>query len=541
MRRLASERVCPMEFIVKNALICDGSGAAWQRGALRVKDGVITDVGPTVEPRPGEDVTDAGGKMLAPGFIDIHSHADFVIPLHPEAENLLLQGVTTILMGQCGISPAPIVPERVKELDEYAGVSKSGRTLKWNWGSFGQWLDRLEELPLGVNAGAFMGQGTVRLCVMGFDSREPSQDELCRMRDLVEQGMDEGAFGLTSGLAYPPGIYSSDAELEFVAGGLTRRGGLYLSHMRNQSDRSPECVRATINVGRVNNIPVQVVHLKARESDRPGMAEHLLGIIREARAEGIDVTVDQYPYTAASSNMRSLMPKWVHEGGVAGIMKLLADPARRGPLHDEMSSSERWQKTMEHGGGPRGIVLGELPYTPEYRGRNLEDIAAAMKTDAVDALLEIILKNQGCDTGVYFTMTEQDIQNVMASPLVMVGSDGGIVTRDEFVHPRYCGTFPRSLGRYARELGIFSMEEGVRRMTSLPAARLGLSRKGLLRPGMDADMVLFDPKTIADGSTYEHPTEPPRGIEAVWVAGQLAAHRGRLTEARAGRVLRRGA
>lgn len=526
------------EFVITNARICDGSGSAWYRGGVRVRDGVIVEVGRNVAPCGGVTEVDAGDGMLAPGFIDIHSHADFVLPLHPEGENLLLQGVTTIVMGQCGISPAPIVPERVLQLDEYAGVTRSGRKLKWDWQSFGQWLSRLEELPLGINVGSFIGQGTVRLCVMGFASREPSQDELCRMRELVEQGMEEGAFGLTSGLAYPPGIYSSDAELEFVAGGLTKRRGLYLSHMRNQADRSPECVEATINVGRVNRIPVQVVHLKAREGDRPGMAEHLFSIIERARAEGVDVTVDQYPYTAASSTMRSLMPKWVHEGGVAGILELLSDPVRRGPLHDEMAASERWQKCMEHGDGPRGIVLGELPGTPQYTGMNLEAVAKDMGTDAVDALLEVILKNQGCDHGVYFTMTEQDIRNVMVNPLVMVGSDGGIALRGEFVHPRYCGTFPRVLGRYARDLKLFSMEEGVRKMTSLPASRLGLTRKGLLRPGMDADMVLFNPGTIADGNDYEHPTEPPIGIESVWVAGRLAAHRGRLTDERAGRVLR---
>ncbi|MDY3868719.1 MAG: D-aminoacylase [Pyramidobacter sp.] len=527
-----------MGVVIKNAHICDGSGAAWYPGELRIEGGRIASVGRLVTRVEGDEEFDAGGKMLAPGFIDIHNHADWGIMKNPEAANILLQGVTTIIVGQCGLSPAPIVPERVKDLDEYSGISKSGQHVDWNWSSFGEWLSRLDELPLGINVGGFIGQGTVRLCVMGFDSRTPTQEELEKMRSLVEQGMDDGAFGLTSGLAYPPGIYSSDAELEFVAGGLTKRCGLYLSHMRNQSEQSPECVRATINVGRVNNIPVQVVHLKAREGDRPGMAAHLFSIIDEARAEGIDVTVDQYPYTAASSNMRSLMPRWVHAGGVEGIMKLLSDPEKRSALHDEMEASERWIKAMEHGHGPSGIIFGELPFTPEFTGINLEEAARRMNTDPVDALLEIILKNQGCDRGIYFTMSEEDILAVMVNPLVMVGSDGSTADRGEFVHPRYCGTFPRSLGHYARDLKLYPLEEGVRKMTSLPAARLGLTSKGLLRPGMDADLVLFDPETIADGNSYENPTEPPKGIEAVWVGGCLAARGGKTTGKRCGKVLR---
>lgn len=527
-------------FVIRNAKICDGSGAPWYWGELSVRGNSIAEVGRSVNVPDGADIFDAAGLMLTPGFIDIHSHADFGLLTDPAAENLLVQGVTTIIIGQCGLSPAPICPERIQELDEYCGVSKSGKKIDWNWNTFGQWLARLDRQPLGLNVGAFIGQGTVRLCVMGFDPRTPTQQELEKMRQLVEQSMDEGAFGMSSGLAYPPGIYSSDSELEFVAGGLTKRHGLYLSHMRNQSTKSPECVRATINVGRVNHIPVQVVHLKAREADHKDMAELLFSIMNEARTEGIDVTVDQYPYTAASSNMRSMMPAWVHAHGVKGIMELLSDPGRRKALYAEMEASDRWQSSLAHGNGPTGIIFGDLPFSPEYSGKNLQTVADTMKTTPLDALLEIILRNQGCDHGVYFTMTEQDIRKVMVNPLVMVGSDGGITAPGSHVHPRLCGTFPRLLGRYARELKMFPMEEGVRKMTSLTASRLGLTHKGMLRPGMDADLVLFDPDTIADGNTYEEPTNPPVGIFAVWVDGQLAVQAGTVTGASNGRVLRYG-
>ncbi len=523
------------DWVVRNARVVDGSGAAWFRADVAVRDGKIVDMGSLPENLPATHVVDAGGKVLAPGFIDIHNHADFDLLRDPSGGISLRQGVTTIVVGQCGLTPAPVTTETVPQLNRYCGFIRTGdsETADWKWRSFADWMERLDALPLGLNVGTFVGQGTIRLAVMGFDDRAPDAGELDAMRDLVREAMDAGAFGMTTGLGYPPGFFSSDEEIEFVAGGLSEKGGVYLSHMRNQAAGSPESVRATIGVGRVNGVPAQVVHLKAKAADRPDMAEHLFSIIESARREGVDVTVDQYPYTASSTTLRTLIPNHLHSGGVDGILEALGNPAKRAEAAREMRD---WPRCMTSIG--RGIMLMDVPLTPQFRGMALDEAAAAMGVDQVDALLELVYRNQGNDSACFFTLDEDDVRNVMVHPLVMIGSDGSHPAPGTLCHPRAAGTFPRVLGRYVRGLGLLSLEEGVRKMTSLPAARLSLWNKGLLRRGMDADMVLFDPGTIIDESTHMEPLAPPSGIEKVWVAGVLACENNRLSPSRKGRLLR---
>lgn len=520
------------DLVVRNAKIVDGSGAAWFAADLAVSDGKIAAIGKLSEETAATETVDATGKILAPGFIDIHHHADFDLLRDPSGAISLRQGVTTIIVGQCGLTPVPVTTETVPLLDQYCGFLKTGEEIDWTWRSFGEWIERLSSLPLGINVGTFVGQGTIRLAVMGFDDRAPSQKELNAMREYARLAMEAGAFGMTSGLGYPPGFFSTDEEIEFVAGGLSARGGLYLSHMRNQAEGSPESVAATINVGRVNGIPAQVVHLKAKAADRPDMADHLFGIIERARCEGVDVTVDQYPYTASSTTLRTLIPNRLHNNGVAGILAALADPGRRAEVTQEMRDWPRCMKGIE-----RGIMLMDVPFTPQFRGRSLREAADALGMDEVGALLEIVSDNKGSDSACFFTLEEEDVQNVMVHPLVMIGSDGSHPAPGSMCHPRSAGTFPRVLGRYVRDLGLLKLEEGIRKMTSLPAARLGLWQKGLLRTGMDADMVLFDPETVADGSTHQDPLAPPLGIEKVWVAGALACENAVAAPVRKGKLL----
>lgn len=521
-----------LDFVVRNARIVDGTGAGFFAADLAVSDGRIAVIGRVPEGAAAREI-DARGRVLAPGFIDIHNHADFDLLRDPSGGISLRQGVTTIMVGQCGLSPAPVTDGTVPLLDRYCGFLRTGGETDWSWRSFADWLDRLAALPLGLNVGAFVGQGTIRLAVMGFEDRTPSRAELDAMRDLAREAVDAGAFGMTSGLGYPPGFFSSDEEIEYVAGGLAAKRGLYLSHMRNQAAGSPESVRATLNVGRVNGIPVQVVHLKAKAADRPDMAEHLFSIIDGARAEGIDVTVDQYPYTASSTTLRILIPNHLHSGGLEGLLDALGDERRRWEAAQEMREWTRCTAAIE-----RGILLMDVPMTPQFRGLSLREAAGAMGLDEVDAALEIIYRNEGNDAACFFTLDEQDVRNVMVHPLVMVGSDGSHPAPGRLCHPRSAGTFPRVLGRYVRELKVLRLEEAVRKMTSLPAARLGLGRKGVLRPGMDADMVLFDPDTVLDGSTHKEPLAPPLGIDKVWVAGVLACEDNVLTAERAGGLLR---
>ncbi len=521
-----------LDFVIRDARIVDGTGAGFFRGDLAVADGRIAAVGHVPEGAAAREI-DAGGKVLAPGFIDIHNHADFDLLRDPSGGISLRQGVTTIMIGQCGLSPAPVTDATVPLLDRYCGFIKTGGETDWSWRSFADWLDRLEALPLGLNVGAFVGQGTIRLAVMGFEDRPPSSEELDAMRNLAREAVEAGAFGMTSGLGYPPGFFSSDGEIEYVAGGLSGKRGLYLSHMRNQAEGSPDSVRATLNVGRVNGIPVQVVHLKAKAADRPDMAEHLFSLIEGARAEGVDATVDQYPYTASSTTLRILVPNRLHSDGVDGLLGALGDGRTRREVAREMREWPRCTSAIA-----RGIMLMDVPMTPQFRGLSLREAAEAMGLDEVDAVLEIVYRNEGDDAACFFTLDEQDVRNVMVHPLVMVGSDGSHPAPGRLCHPRSAGTFPRVLGRYVRELKVLRLEEAVRKMTSLPAARLGLWRKGVLRPGMDADMVLFDPDAVLDGSSHREPLAPPLGIEKVWVAGTLACEDNVLTADRAGRLLR---
>jgi N-acyl-D-amino-acid deacylase len=520
------------DLVIRNARVVDGSGVAWFRADVAVKDAEIKKIGSIPKEDPADRCVDAKDKVLAPGFIDIHNHADFDLLRDPSGGISLRQGVTTIFVGQCGLTPAPVTTETAPLLNQYCGFIKTGET-DWRWRSFADWTACLDALPLGLSVGTFVGQGTIRLAVMGFDDRLPTRQQLDRMRDHAREASDAGAFGMTTGLGYPPGFFSTDEEIEFVAGGIAERRGLYLSHMRNQAEGSPESVRATINVGRVNNIPVQIVHLKAKAADRSDMAAHLFSIIEDARKEGVDVTVDQYPYTASSTTLRTLIPNHLHNEGVAGILTALENPAKRKEIAREMRDWPRCMTSIE-----RGIMLMDVPMTPEFRGMTLSQASQTLGIDEVDALLELICKNRGNDSACFFTLDEDDVRNVMAHPLVMIGSDGSHPAPGTLCHPRTAGTFPRVLGRYVRELRLLTLEEAVRKMTSLPAARLSLWRKGLLREGMDADMVLFDPDLILDGSTHENPLAPPIGIEKVWVAGVLACENNELTPFRKGRLLR---
>lgn len=521
------------ELIIRNAKIVDGSGSAWFSGDLAVKDGKIAAIGQISPNAESAETVDAFGKVLSPGFIDIHNHADFDLLRDPSGSVSLMQGVTTIMIGQCGLTPAPVTDETVPLLDQYCGFVKNGSGPDWSWRSFEDWLNRIETLPLGLNVGSFVGQGTIRLAVMGFDDRPPTSSELKTMQKYACSAMEVGAFGMTSGLGYPPGFFSSDSEINAVASGLQAKHGLYLSHMRNQAEGSPESVKATIDVGRVNAIPVQIVHLKAKAEDRPDMAEHLFSLIENARKSGVDVTVDQYPYTASSTTLRILIPNHLHNGGVAGILTALENKIRRAEIAQEMKHWPRCMKAIE-----RGIMLMDVPATPQFRGLSLYEAAEKLGISEVDALLEIVLLNRGNDSACFFTLDESDVQKVMIHPLVMIGSDGSHPSSEQMCHPRSAGTFPRVLGRYVRELGLLKLEEAVRKMTSFPAARLGLWTKGLLRPGMDADMVLFDPETILDGSSHKNPLTPPSGIEQVWVAGRTVCKKNNLTSERKGKLLR---
>ena len=531
--------VSEFDLVIRNARIVDGANTPWFRGDVGVRDGRIEYVGSLPEDVAAVTMIDAGDRVLAPGFIDMHTHNDFLLLKEPATVPKLKQGVTTIMIGQCGISAAPIAADKVELLNSYTGFIMAGATPLWNWRSFGEYLEVLDGLELGVNVGSFVGHGTIRLNVLGFESRNPTGAEVAEMRNLAHGAMEEGAFGMTSGLIYAPGVYSTDEEVEEIARGLTKKQGLYLSHMRNESVGVVESVHETIAVAEKAGIPGQVLHHKACGRKNFGKVRETLDTLEKARARGVDMTVDQYPYSASSTTLRSILPPWAHEGGVVKVIERLSDPAQRERLKREILTTDDWENMLLSSGGPEGVMVVYTPETPVFEGKTLPFIADMMGKDPLDAAFDIIVANRGSDTACYFMLDEEDVKYVMKHPLVMVASDTIPSAPGAKCHPRTNGTFPRVLGRYVREEKTLRLEEAVWKMSGFPATRLGLTKKGFIKVGMDADLVLFDQETIIDGATFEDPFGDPKGISHVFVAGRLAVTKGGYTGVAAGRVLRK--
>ena len=531
--------VSGFDLVIRNARIVDGTNSPWFRGDVGIRKGKIEYVGSLPKGVPCGEEIDAGGKVLAPGFVDMHTHNDFLLLGEPASVSKLKQGVTTIMIGQCGISPAPIDQDKVSLLDAYTGFVKAGVKPEWNWKSFGDYLSVLDGLDLGVNVGSFVGHGTIRLNVLGFESRNPSAEELARMREFARQAMEDGAYGMTSGLIYPPGVYSTSVEIEEIASGLKDRNGIYLSHMRNESVDVVKSVHETLAVAEKAGIPGQVLHHKACGRKNFGKVRDTLALLEKARDRGVDMTVDQYPYAASSTTLRSILPPWVHEGGLAKVMERLSDPALRERIKKEILTTDDWENMVLSSGGPEGVMVVYSPETPQYEGKRLPDIARAMGRDPLEAAFEVILANHGADTSCYFMLDEDDVKFVMKHPLVMVASDTIPPAPGAKCHPRSNGTFPRVLGKYVREEKTLRLEEAVWKMSGFPATRLQLQGKGFIKAGMDADMVLFDPDIVRDGATFEDPFGDPVGISRVFVGGRLAVKDGSFTGAAAGKVLRK--
>jgi N-acyl-D-amino-acid deacylase len=544
---LKEVRKLMLDILFRGAKIVDGAGGPWYRGDVGVLDGRIVAVtGRKFSEESAHEVVDAGGRVLSPGFIDIHTHSDGAIFRDPVMLSKLAQGVTTQVGGQCGVSLAPVNEKYLPSLKSYLGFILAGTNLSWNWRTFDDWLKEAAELPLALNLAACVGHGTVRVAVMGFEDRKATEREIEQMKGHVSEAMSAGCFGMTSGLIYPPGVYTPKEELWELASVLAETGGLYLTHMRNESGGLLDSVAETIELGRRTGVPVQISHHKALGRDNWGLVKRSIAMVDEARSEGIDVTIDQYPYDYCSTSIRACLPPWAQADGVEAIGKRLADPAARAKIAREIEASLDlakpcdWESMMRHSGGAKGTLVVYCPKTPQWEGKTLDEIASIMNVNPVEAAFDIIAKNDGNDLACYAAIGEDDIETVLTHPVTMVGSDSIPAAEGAKAHPRSFGTHPRILARYAREKGVLSLETAVRKMTGMPAARLGLQRKGLIHEGMDADLLVFDPETIRDEATYENPTRLASGIDSVYVAGRKTMEKGVYTGTAAGKVLRKG-
>lgn len=524
------------DILFKNARIVDGTGNPSFYGDVAVKDSRIGAVGRIANSEARRTV-DLDGLTISPGFIDLHTHSDFTLPLFPRAASMVRQGVTTQLVGNCGFSPFPVVPERLDLLKSYSAFIDGG--LSWDWRTLTDFANMLESLPLASNVAFQVGHGTVRIAAMGFENRDPTLAEVETMEKFIAQAMEEGAFAFSSGLIYVPGIYSRTAELVALASVAARYGGFYSSHIRGEGDTLLDAVGEALTVGREAGMPVQLSHHKANGKPNWGKVSTSLAMLEAAREAGHDVLADQYPYPAGSTTLAAILPSWVVEGGIGAMVARLNDPAIRQRVQNEIESPEDdtdFDLTT--------IMLSSIPDGPnkKYEGQMLTAIAGQQEKAPAATALELLATESGGIQMITFSMDEADVRQVMRNPAVAVASDGWTLSPESGgrPHPRSYGTYVRVLGKYVREEKVLRLEEAVRKMTSLPAQRLGRLDLGLIRPGCVADLVVFDPDTVADRATFENPHQFCAGVYHVIVNGQFVIENETDTGAAAGRVLKRG-
>ena len=490
------------DLVIRAASVFDGSGAPPVDGDIGLRGSRIAALG-DIEPGSGPEL-DAHGLALSPGFIDVHSHDDLAVFLWPEMDFKVMQGVTTDIVGNCGMGAAPGSEAR----SNVAAFDPDGEIPHWT--GYASYIEAIEADPPSLNVAVLMGHGTARNVAMGNAERAPDPAERKEMRDLFTEGMAAGAVGMSTGLIYEPGRYSSTEELVDLARLVGEGGGLYASHMRNEGERLLESIAETLLIGREGELRVQISHHKASGRENWGKVRESLRMIDEARADGMEVSADQYPYTAGSTLLYAL----VQNGAVGG-------------------SGDGGVGTVE----PEGLLIASASRHPEYEGKTLADLADAFDLPAEDAANRVLEEAGRNVWAIIETMSEDDVRTVMGHPSTMIGSDG-IPAKGANPHPRLYGTFPRVLGRYARDEEILPLAEAVHRMTGMPAHQFRLADRGVIREGAIADLVLFDPATVADRGTYDDPRQYPAGIPHVFVNGTAVVRDGVHTGARPGEVAR---
>ena len=505
----AAQEAERFDLIVRGGRVVDGTGNPWIRADVGVRGDRIARVG-DLSGAAADRVVDAAGLIVAPGFIDPHTHAVRGIFDVPTADNYLLQGVTTLTEGNDGSSPWPV----------------------------GAHLEQIAATGISPNWAVFAGQGTIRREVLGTEDREPTRDELDRMLALVAEAMEAGALGLSTGLFYVPGSFTPIEEVVALSAVAARYGGIYISHMRDEAQGLLDSVRETIRIGEEAGIPVQMTHHKAIGRPAWGRSADSLALVDGARARGVDITIDQYPYTASQTSITAVVPQWAQEGGAAELVARLQDPETRRRIRGEIIYRIEYDRG---GGDPANIVIGLCPWDRSLEGKSLADILAergepATVAAGADLAMEII--ENGGARAIYHAMDEADVERIMRHPATAIGSDGGVSVFGEGVpHPREYGTFARVLGRYVRERGVLTLEEAVRKMSGATAQRIGLRERGLVREGFFADLAVFDPERVIDHATFAEPHQYSEGVEYVLVNGTLVVEGGEHTGARPGRVL----
>jgi N-acyl-D-amino-acid deacylase len=528
----------PYDILIRGGLLIDGSGAAPTRGDLAIRDGRIAAIGAELGDTAAR-IIDAHGLAVAPGFIDIKTHSDFTLPINPKAESKVRQGVTTEIIGHCGFSVAPALRGKVELLRDY--LSPSAPWLPFKETTFADYLDGFPATA--VNAGMLVGHNTLRLMVMGMADRPPTADELARMIALLEQALDAGALGLSSGLFTAPGSYARPDEMIALCRVLARYNGGYFTHIRDEANKVLESVAEAIDIAETCGVHVEIVHFKCSGMDNWGKASRALDMITAAKARGLDVDCDAYPYAAGSNPLKNLLPQWVQAGGVEAMLARLAETPTRARLRADIARDglNNWGRIPSWD----CVRISISPHLPQHAGTTIGALAAERAEDPIDTVADYLIADQGATRVLITSISEDDIRDIVASPLALVGSDGNCVATYGTVsqglpHPRFYGTFPRIIGRYVGELGLLPLELAVHKMTGSSARALKLHERGLLREGYRADVTIFDPADFKDRATYAEPHQYPTGERTtVIVNGVIVVADATHTGALPGHVLRR--
>ena len=532
-----------LDVLIRGGKVVDGTGCPWFYGDVALKGDRVAAVAPAgqVPPAHAREVVDAAGMVVCPGFIDIQSHSHMPLMMDGRSLSKITQGVTAEIMGE-GWTPAPFGGKRD---DPFAHSLFAHRVPQWverarTWKRFRDWLEAMVEHGVSPNIGSFLGGGTLRGYARGMEMGPPSGDELETMRHVMRGAMEDGAFGVAYALIYPPDAYASTDEIVEVCKVVAEYGGLYVTHIRSEQSELIEALEEAIEIGRRAGLPVEIYHLKASRKPNWHKMRDAIALIDRARAGGLDVTADMYPYTASGTGLTSVLPPWAAAGG--GYYENLRDPEMRARIRAEvLSPSGDWEAL---GDDPQIVMpIGfQKPEHQIYVGKRLPEIAAKRGQEWVDAVIDLLLSEQQRISTIFFTMDEENLRLKLAQPWIKISTDAGgfdpAWARELGpYHPRAYGTYPRVLGRYVREEGVISLEDAIHKMTWAVAARLGLRQRGLLAQGCYADVVIFDPQAIADRATFEDPHQLSVGVRDVWVNGVRVLEDGQHTGARPGRIL----
>jgi len=515
------------DLVVSGGRVIDGTGAPWVRADVGIRRDRIAAIGELSAAQAKRRI-DARGLAVAPGFIDLLGQSELSVLIDPRAESKIRQGITSELTGE-GISPAPMNDAWVHEKEDWLRKYR----LKVDWTDLRGYFRRLRKARPAINVGVMVGAAQVRGVVLGFGDVQPDAQQLARMQQLVEEAMEQGALGLSTGLIYQPGSFAKTDELIALAQVAAKHGGFYATHLRSEGARIFEALDEAFAIARAASIPVEIWHLKVGRSHWGHMQE-VVARIERARANGIDVTADAYPYVASANGLHASLPDWVNAGGVDDLVARLRDPA----LRDRIARETGRDLDAD------GILLVSCvdPGLKRFMGKSLSGVAREMDLSPELALMQLVLQDRGKVGVARFTMKEEDVQTALRQPWVAVDTDYGARAADgpfggEGAHPRAFGTMARILGHYVRDVKLFTLEEAVRKITSLPARRMGVWDRGVLRPGAYADLVVFDPDRVEDTATFEQPQRYPPGIETVVVNGRVVLHQGKRTAERPGRPL----